>query len=73
MIVIKYYYNILDLKTGKKLTVATWDALSNAVSGLGDALSQVGDSIGTNTRGVVEKKYGQDVTNTFMGPDGKPI
>lgn len=40
------------------LTVATWDATSNALSGLGGALSNVGDSLGNNTRMVVEKKYG---------------
>jgi hypothetical protein len=38
--------------------VATWDATANALSGLGSALSVVGDSLGTNTRKVVEKKYG---------------
>lgn len=47
--------------------MATWDAAGSALSGLGGALSLVGDSIGSNTRKVVEKKYGEDVTNTFMG------
>lgn len=57
----------LALKQGKSFTVATWDATSNALSGLGSALSNIGDTLGTNTRNVVEKKYGQDVTNTFIG------
>lgn len=48
--------------------MATWDAFGNAFSGLGSALSTVGDSVGSNTRVIVEKKYGGDVTNTFMGP-----
>lgn len=57
----------IALKQGRTVTVATWDAAGNVFQGLGGALSSVGDSLGSNTRKVVEKKYGEDVTNTFMG------
>lgn len=57
--IIGVLYNIiLDLKDGREITVATWDALGNALSGLGKALSTVGDEVGTNTRVIVEKRYG---------------
>ncbi|KAM3131427.1 hypothetical protein pb186bvf_016499 [Paramecium bursaria] len=54
------------LKDGREITVATWDALGTALTGLGTALSQVGDQVSTNTKQIVEKKYGQDVKNTFL-------
>jgi hypothetical protein len=65
------FISSLALKQGRTVTVATWDAASNAFAGLGSALSTVGDSLGNNTRKVVEKKYGQDVTNTFLGGEAK--
>ena len=68
MIVIDLNIIVIALKQGKTVAVATWDATANALSGLGTALCSVGDSLGNNTRKVVEKRYGDDVTNTFMGP-----
>lgn len=59
------------MKAGKQYTVATWDAAGTALSGLGDALSTVGDTLGNTTRKVVEKKYGDDVTTTFLGGEAK--
>jgi len=30
-------------------------------------VSEIGQSLSKNTREIIEKKYGDDVTNTFMG------
>ncbi|CAD8073181.1 unnamed protein product [Paramecium primaurelia] len=56
------------LKEGREIFVATWDAMGTALTGLGSALSKIGDQIGTDTRAIVEKKYGQDVSETYLGP-----
>lgn len=38
------------MKDGREVVVATWDALGTALTGLGGALSKIGDEIGTNTK-----------------------
>ncbi|KAL4496102.1 hypothetical protein ABPG72_015524 [Tetrahymena utriculariae] len=55
------------LKKIKKIGGATLDATTEALQGLGKGVCEVGKSIGDNTRNLVEKKYGDDVTNTFLG------
>jgi phosphoserine phosphatase len=50
--------NPIVLQQSKQLTVASWGAAGVAFEGLSTALGQVGTSIGTNTRSLVEKKYG---------------
>ncbi|CAD8192157.1 unnamed protein product [Paramecium octaurelia] len=57
------------LKQSKQLTSATWDAAGTALSGLGTALCQVGSSIGNGTKQIVQKKYGTEVVNTYLGGD----
>lgn len=42
--------------------MASWDAMGTALTGLGSALSKIGDQIGSDTRVIVEKKYGQDAS-----------
>jgi hypothetical protein len=36
-------YNILGLKEGREIFVASWDAMGTALTGLGSALSKIGD------------------------------
>lgn len=55
------------LKKAKVITKATGEALSEAFSGLILGAKQVGSALSTNTRQIVEKKYGDDVSNTFLG------
>lgn len=55
------------LKKIKKIGGATIDATSDALSGLSTGAKEVGKSIGDSTRNIVEKKYGDDITNTFVG------
>lgn len=56
------------LKSLKQVTKTTSNAMSEAFSGLSKGVKDVGNAMSTNTRGIVEKKYGQDVSNTFLGP-----
>jgi len=55
------------LKKIKKVGNATIDATSEAFSGLTTGAKEIGKTIGDNTRTIVEKKYGDDITNTFVG------
>jgi hypothetical protein len=55
------------LKKIKKVGNATLDATTEAFSGLTTGAKEIGKTIGDNTRTIVEKKYGDDITNTFVG------
>lgn len=55
------------MKKIKKYGGATIDATADAISGIGKGVCDIGNALGDNTRHIVEKKYGDDVTNTFMG------
>lgn len=55
------------LKKIKKVGGATIDATSVAFEGLSSGAAEVGKSIGNNTRNLIEKKYGDDITTTITG------
>jgi len=55
------------VKTMVNYTKATGGALSTAFTGLADGGKKVGQAVGDNTRNIVEKKYGNDVSNTYLG------
>jgi len=60
------------LKKIKKVGNATLDATTEAFSGLTTGAKEIGKTIGDNTRTIVEKKYGDDITNTFVGKPEEP-
>jgi len=60
------------LKKIKKVGTATLDATSEAFSGLSTGAKEIGKTLGDNTRNIVEKKYGDDITNTFVGKPEEP-
>lgn len=47
------------------------DATSEALTGLSSGAKEIGKSLGSNTRNLVEKKYGDDITTTFVGKQEK--
>lgn len=55
------------LKSIKTYTKTTTYAVTDAFSGFTKGISEVGSAVGKNTRIIVEKKYGQDVSSTFLG------
>jgi hypothetical protein len=60
------------LKKIKKVGNATLDATTEAFSGLTTGAKEIGKTLGDNTRNIVEKKYGDDITNTFVGKPEEP-
>ena len=59
------------LKKIKKIGGATIDATSTAFNGLSGGVGEIGDAIGGNTRNIVEKKLGEETSNTFLGENKK--
>ncbi|EGR34519.1 hypothetical protein IMG5_008860 [Ichthyophthirius multifiliis] len=59
------------LKKIKNIGSATIDATSNAFDGLSQGASQVGDTLGQNTRNIAEKKLGEETSNTLLGETKK--
>jgi len=54
------------LKDAKEIGKTTMSATSEAFDGLFKGVKEVGGAVGDNTKKIVNKKYGDDVTNTFL-------
>lgn len=54
----------------KEVTKATSHSVNTAFTGLSEGAKNVGGAISDNTTNLVQKKYGDDYTKTFLGKDG---
>lgn len=58
--------NISVLKGAKELGKTTVSATGEALTGFIGGAKQVGGAVGSSTKSIIKKKYGEDINKTFL-------